>query len=217
MKQQFLHWVAVATLASTAGLSQAQDLYGGLGLLNIYTLGYAHPMSDSWGVRGEYAGGLSRDFSGTDNGVNYNATLKSSRAGLFGDWFPFGGSFRFVGGITANDTKFDINSASSGTATINGKTVNMAGNYFNVQAKYPAATPYLGIGWGHHAGTGKGLGFYADIGVTFGSFTADVSTNLVGQGGITQADVDKQKQDMNDSLAGYKVLPSFSVGINYRF
>ena len=51
----------------------------------------------------------------------------------------------------------------------------------------------------------------------FGSFTADVSTNLVGQNGITQADVDAQKQSMNDSLGGLKVLPSVSLGMVYRY
>ncbi len=216
MKQRILKTAALAALGCSAAAVQAQDLYAGLGLPNVYTLGYAHPVSPSWGLRGEYAGGTSASTNGTDSGVSYEATFKSSRAGVFADWFAFGGGFRFVGGITANDTKLDLNAAGSGTATINGKTVNMAGNYFNVRMKYPTATPYLGVGYGHHKAD-KGLGFYFDAGVTFGSFTAEVQTNLVGQSGITQADVDAQKQKMNDSLAGYKVLPSVSVGMVYRF
>ena len=212
------HLICVAALAALGlGTSaQAQDLYGGLGLPGLYTLGYAHPVANSWGLRGEYASGLSWTGSGTDNGVNYNASLKSSRAGLFADWFPFNGGFRFVGGITANDMKLDVNAQGTGTATINNKPVNMAGHYFNMNLKYPTATPYLGIGYGHQVAA-KGLGFYADLGVVFGSFSADVSTDLVGQSGITQADVDAQKQQMNDSLAGLKYLPSFSAGMVYRY
>jgi hypothetical protein len=214
MKKHIL-WLAMLAAMSTG--AQAQDMYGGLGLPGLYTLGYAHPMGSGWGLRGEYAGGLSWNGTGTDNGISYNASLKSSRAGLFADWFPFSGGFRFVGGVTANDQKMDVNSQATGTATINNKPVNMATYYYNVNLKYPTATPYLGIGYGHQATT-KGLGFYADMGVTFGSFSAEVSTNVVdGVSGVSQADVDVQKQKMNDSLGGFKYLPSFSLGLVYRY
>lgn len=226
MKKVLVHLAVVATLGAASAHAQAQSLYGGVGLPGIYTLGYAHSMGASWGLRADYAGGLSWSGSGTDNGVAYDATLKASRAGLYADWFPFSGSFRLVAGVTSNDIKMDINAVGTGIATINGKPINMANidgagtvGRFNVQAKYPTVSPYLGIGWGHHAHADKGLGFYADIGVTFGSFSAEVDTNLVTgtSGYITQADVDKQKQEMNDSLAGVKVLPSVSLGLRYRF
>lgn len=216
MKRLLVNLAILATLGSAASLAQAQDIYGGIGVPGIYTIGYAHAMGASWGLRGDYAGGLSWSGSGTDKGVSYDATIKASRAGVYADWFPFGGGFRLVGGLTANDMKVDINSV-GGSSTINGKPVNMTGNYFNVHTKYPTATPYLGIGYGHQAGSAKGLGFYFDLGVMLGSFAADVDTNLVGQQGITQADVDKQKQDMNDSLAGLKLLPSVSLGLRYNF
>ena len=218
MKKHLICLAALATLGLGSSV-QAQDIYGGLGMPGLYTLGYAHPMGGSWGLRGEYASGLSWTGSGTDNGVSYSASIKSSRAGLFADWFPFGGGFRFVGGITANDQKMDINALGTGTATINNKPVNMSGHYFNMNLKYPTATPYLGIGYGHQMTT-KGLGFYADLGVTFGSFAADLSTDLGGSGnvgGVTQADVDAQKQQMNESLGGLKYLPSFSAGMVYRY
>jgi len=210
------HLIFLAALAALGTGAQAQDIYGGLGLPGLYTLGYAHPVASRWGLRAEHATGLSWTGSGTDNGVSYNTSFKSSRTGLFADWFPFSGGFRFVGGITANDMKLDVNALGTGTANINNKPVNMAGHYFNMNLKYPTATPYLGIGYGHQAAT-KGLGFYFDAGVVFGSFAADVSTDLVGQAGITQADVDAQKQQMNDSLGGFKYLPSFSAGMVYRY
>ena len=210
------HLICLAALAALSTGVQAQDIYGGLGLPGLYTLGYAQSMSSGWGLRGEYSTGLSKNFSSTDNGVSYNASFKSSHAGLFADWFPFNGGFRFVGGLTANDMKYEVNALGTGTATIQGKPVNMAGHYFNMNVKYPAATPYLGLGYGHQT-SAKGLGFYFDVGVTYGSFTADASTDLVGVAGITQADVDAQKQQMNDTLAGYKYLPSFSAGLVYRY
>ena len=220
MRKLLINLAVMATLGSAATLSQAQDIYAGLGAPGIYTIGYAHPMGSSWGLRGDYAWGLNWSGSGSDNGVTYDATIKHRRAGLFADWFPFNGGFRLVGGVTANDSRMDFNAQGTGNATVNGNTVNMSGNYFNVQLKYPTAAPYLGIGYGHQKAD-RGLGFYFDLGVTFGSYTAEVDTNLVGKtgskGAITQADVDAQKQAMNDSLGGYKYLPSVSLGLVYRF
>jgi hypothetical protein len=217
MKKQLL---ALAVLAAFASQAQAQDVYAGLGLPGLYSLGFSQPLSNSWGFRGEYSTGLSLSGTGSDNGVNYDASLKSSRAGVYADWFPFGGGFRFVGGLTANDIRFNFNSQSNSTATINGNSVNMTGHYFNMSLRYPTASPYLGVGYGHQTST-KGLGFYADVGVTYGSFTADVNTDLVGTSGtggtITQADIDAQKQKMNDSLAGMRYLPSVSLGLVYRY
>ncbi|MFN4351989.1 MAG: hypothetical protein ACK4F6_14395 [Hylemonella sp.] len=208
--------ISLGLLASLGANVQAQDIYGGIGLPGLYTLGYAHPVSQSWGVRGEYAGGLSASANGTDNGVRYDATFKSSRAGLFADWFPFSGGFRLVGGVTANDTKLTVNGVGGPNTTIGNVTTDTTGKKFNVNLKYPSTTAYLGLGYGHHVST-KGLGFYADVGVTLGSFTAEIDTDLVGYNGITQADVDAQKKKMNDSLGGLGYLPSVSVGMVYRF
>lgn len=208
--------IGLGLLASLGANVHAQDIYGGIGLPGLYTLGYAHPISKSWGVRGEYAGGLSASASGTDNGVRYDATFKSSRGGLFADWFPFSGGFRLVGGVTANDTQLTVNGVGGPNTTIGNVTTDTTGKKFNVNLKYPSTTAYLGLGYGHHVST-KGLGFYADVGVTLGSFTAEIDTDLVGYNGITQADVDAQKKKMNDSLGGLGYLPSVSVGMVYRF
>ncbi|MBI2745312.1 MAG: hypothetical protein HYX45_06975 [Burkholderiales bacterium] len=208
--------ISLGLLAGLGANVQAQDIYGGIGLPGLYTLGYAHPVSQSWGVRGEYAGGLSASANGTDNGVRYDATFKSSRAGLFADWFPFNGGFRLVGGVTANDTKLTVNGVGGPNTTIGNVTTDTTGKKFNVNLKYPSTTAYLGLGYGHHVST-KGLGFYADVGVTLGSFTAEIDTDLVGYNGITQADVEAQKKKMHDSLGGLSYLPSVSVGMVYRF
>lgn len=216
MKKHLVRLAALAVLGSTATLAQAQNVYLGVGLPNVYAVGYAHPMGDSWGLRGEYAGGTSKSTNGTSEGVNYEATFKSSRAGVFADWFAFGGGFRFVGGVTSNDTKLDVRGIGGPNTTIGSVTTDTTGKTFNVFIKYPTVTPYLGIGYGHQKAD-KGLGFYFDLGVSFGSFTADVQTDLVGYNGITQADIDEQKRKMNDALAKLSVLPSFSTGLVYRF
>ena len=99
------HWLWLAALAAVSGSAGAQDVYGGLGLPGLYTLGYAHPISASLGLRGEFAGGLSVTRDGNQDGVNYTGSVKANRVGVFADWYPLGGGFRLVGGLTANDIK----------------------------------------------------------------------------------------------------------------
>jgi len=210
----------LALLAALAAMSTglyAQDSYVGVGLPGLLTLGYAYPLNSSLGLRGEYAGGLSVNKDGNQDGVNVTGAFKASRMGAFADWFPMGGAFRLVGGLTFNDIKADFNGVGSGTSTINGQSVNMSGETYSVKVKFPDTTAYLGIGYGHQKSDIKGLGFYADLGVMVGSFTADTTTSLVGKQGITQSDVDAQNQKIRDSLSSLSVLPSASLGLLYRY
>jgi len=219
MKKQ----LAIIALAALGASAYAQDSYVGVGLPGLFTLGYAHPMSASWGLRADYAGGINVSKDGNQDGVNATGSIKASRLGAYADWYPFGGGFRLVGGATFNDIKAELNAVGSGTATINGQPVTMNGETFNVAIKYPSTTPYVGIGYGHHLSDSKGIGFYADLGVMIGSFTADTTTSLVGkkfQDGVTtikQSDIDAQTQKMRDSLGSLTVLPSASIGLLYRY
>lgn len=213
MKKQLALLAAIAALGGTA---HAQDFYAGVGLPGLYTLGVAQPVSPSFGLRAEYAGGLSVNKDGNQDGINVTGSFKANRGAAFADWFPTGGGFRLVGGVTFNDIKAEFNATGTGSSTINGKTVNLAGETFNVQVKYPSTTAYLGLGYGHQRSE-PGLGFYADVGVMLGSFTATTSTTMVGKQGITQADVDAQNQKIRDSVGGLSALPSASVGLLYRY
>ena len=214
MKKQI---TLLAVLAAMSASIHAQDSYVGVGLPGLLTVGYAYPLSSGVGLRAEYAGGLSVNKDGNQDGVNVTGSFKASRLGAFADWFPMGGAFRLVGGLTFNDIKADFNGVGSGISTINGTSVNLTGETYNVKVKFPDTTAYLGIGYGHQKSDVKGLGFYADLGVMVGSFTADTSTSLVGKQGITQADVDVQNQKIRDSLSSLSVLPSASLGLLYRY
>ncbi len=221
MKQKLL---LLAVLSTLGGATQAQDIYGGVGLPGLVTLGYARPMGSNWGLRGEYAGGMNINKDGDQDGVTVKGSLKASRAGAFADWFPFGGGFRLVGGVTANDIKANLNGVGSATTKINGVTVDTTGKILNVELAYPSTTPYLGIGYGHQASTDKGFGFYADLGVMFGTFKTNVNQNLTttptlnaNGNQVTQADIDAQTKSMRDSVSSLSVLPSVSIGLTYRY
>lgn len=217
MKKQ----LAILVLAALGASAQAQDSYIGLGLPGVFTLGYAQPLSTNWGLRADYAGGLNISKDGNQDGVNAVGSFKANRLGAYADWFPFGGGFRLVGGVTFNDIKAELNAVGGGTTTINNIPVDMTGQNFNIAIKFPATSPYVGIGYGHHKSDSKGMGFYADFGLMVGSFNATTTTSLVGQTfsgqTIQQSDIDAQTQKMRDSLGSLTVLPSASIGLLYRY
>jgi len=204
-------------LAAASSSVQAGDLYLGLGF-PFYTVGYAYTLNDAVGLRGEYSGLGTVKRDRTEDGINYRGRFKHQMVGAYGDWHPMAGGFRVVGGITLNDTKVNLVATSAtATANINGKTVSLAGETYNVDLIYPKVTPYVGLGYGFSPTSAPGFGFYVDAGVSIGKFKTEATTSLVGKQGITQADVDAQTSQLRESTAKLSVLPKFSVGVNYRF
>lgn len=202
-----------AALWLAASAAHAGEVYAGIGFPGA-TLGFGTRLGDSATLRIEAAGGLDITRDGQREGLSYKGRFKSSRGALFLDWYPFSGSFRLTGGVTANDIKLDLD-GSGGTGTINGKPVNLSGETFKLQVKYASSTPYVGFGWGHSPGSG--LGGFFDLGVHVGRFDTNAQTTVVGKNGITQADVDAEVQKVRDSLDQLKLLPSVAVGITYKF
>jgi hypothetical protein len=201
-----------------AGAAPAADLYIGTGFPRLI-VGIAQPVSDRVVVRADLAtiGKISDTFS--ESGINYSGKLKHDRAGLFADWFVAGG-FRLTAGVTANDSKLDLNAqGNGGTITIgNTSYVTTADDRWNVNIRFPKTTPYLGLGYGRHP-EGAGLvGVVADFGVSIGR--SKVSASVSGPNlpnTVTQADIDRELADVRDGVGHYRVLPQLSVAINFRF
>lgn len=212
--------MASAVLAMAAmGQARADGIYSSIGLPGI-SGGYLHTVNDKLGLRAEAGMSGTIDKTDTSSGIRFNAAMKYNRVGLFGDFHPFSGGFRLTGGVTINRATVALRSrfGSGTTVTINGKTATPSStDYFNAELKYPTLMPYVGIGWGHQAKPSGGFGFTADVGVSIGRPKLTVDTNLVGQGGITQDDVDVKTDELYDDIGDIKLLPSASVGVNYSF
>jgi hypothetical protein len=208
--------IVMATLAASA--AQAGEVYGKVGLPGVL-VGYAYSVNEQLGLRADAGTTGSMKKNSTESGIPFAARLKYDRVGLFADFYPFSGRFRLTGGLTLNKASLDLKSQFDGanTVTVNGKTVTpAAGDYLNGQLKFPTVMPYIGIGWGHQSRE-AGLGFVADVGVSIGTAKLTTTTNLVGQYGITQADVDAKTAELDDAVGKVHFLPQASVGLNYRF
>lgn len=203
-----------ATLVSPA---QAGEGYGAVGFPGVMA-GYAQAIDSRVVLRADYASLGTHDKDGEREGINYKGKLKLARVGLFADYFPAGGGFRLTGGLTFNDMtlKLRSNMPAGSNVNIGGTNYVATGNeYLNADVKIPRVTPYIGIGWGHHRRE-PGWGFLADLGVSIGKAKLDVDTNLASYG-VSQADIDREVDELRDDVAKVRVVPQLSLGMSYRF
>lgn len=193
--------------------------YAAAGLPGVM-LGMAWPLNGRFTLRADYATLGSHTKDRTEEGIDYRARIKTGRLGLFGDWFVAGG-LRLTGGLTFNQYRVDLRfQGNGGPVEIGGTTVvATAEDRFDVKIELPDTTPYLGIGWGHRAESAEsGFGFVADLGVSIGraKVSATASPSLYAKG-VTQADIDRELEEVKDGAGKIRVLPQASLGVSYRF
>jgi hypothetical protein len=213
-------WVCAAGAGlALAGAVQAGEVYGGIGLPGLM-LGYAQPINERFTVRGDVATLGSRDYNTTRDGVAYAGSVKAYRAGVFADWFAFAGGFRLTGGLTFNTLKADLSASGAGKKIQLGGanteyTLN-ADDKLAMSIKFPSATPYLGIGYGHHVG--KGLVFSWDVGASIGKpkVTITGTGTLLGAAG-TQSDIAAEQAKIQKDLNKIPIVPQISLAVGYRF
>jgi hypothetical protein len=203
-----------------APASLAGEVYGSVGLPGV-VVGYAHTVNQHLGLRVDAGTTGSFTRSRTESGIPYSVKFKYNRIGLFGDYFPFGGRFRFTTGLTINDTALTLKTRFDGntSVTFNQTTITPTANdRFDATVKIPRITPYFGLGWGHQARE-AGLGFIADVGVSIGRAKLSVHQNLLENypGILTQNDIDVKTGELRDNVAKVRVLPQASIGISYRY
>lgn len=193
----------MAALAGDAGVIYTQLSTNGLGL------GYAKSIGDDFAVRGQlnkYDYSYSGDVGDFGAGSSLDVKLKLSSVQVLGDWYPTAGGWRLSGGLVFNDNKVTL----AGVGNVNGKPATVAG-----EVKLSnSVSPYLGVGYATRPKDAKGFGFNFDLGVMFQDPTVSLTASGVG---VTQADIDAQKQKVVDAVDQLKNMPVLGVGISYAF
>lgn len=209
---------AAAALCITACCASALagDVYVKAGL-NGGIVGYAQPLSTSFGLRVDLASVGEVQEQRSNNGIQYDAKLKLNRAALLADWFPLESGFRITAGVTSNQYQLDLQaSGAGGTLTIGGTTyTTSAADGLLVNVRFPTTSPYLGLGWGHQVS--KGLRFSADVGAMVGraTLTSVVSGPLAQR--VSQADLDAELASWRNTVARVRAFPQLSLGLGYSF
>jgi len=222
--------VCLSVLVGSVSLSaHAQGFYAKTGFLGT-GLGYFYGLTDNFSLRADFTHmkKFERDFS--SGAVDYHASLDSRQFGVYGDVFPFGTGFRLSGGLHIRNLQAQAQGRpqNNGQIVINNTRVDFdPGDTLTGRVKFPTVAPYLGIGWGYHDAQASGFGFVLDLGVTFGRPSASliVSDGLrakldtaAGSGSTTAAaELEGQRQKLDDTVGKFKVFPQVHVGVSYRF
>lgn len=202
--------------AFTATPAAAGEIYFQAGLPGV-GIGYAHPLNDWVGVRGDFVTLGSRSETTTEEGIAYQGRIKANRGALFADLYPFAGGFRFTLGATSNQYRINLDASGAGTTINVGGTpyVLGPGDGLAVEVKFPSTTPYVGIGWGHQAASG--LRFSLDVGASIGKAKVAVTPRGQLAQPAAQADVDRETAELRDGVGKVKALPQLSFAIGYSF
>ena len=205
----FSSFAAAAVLSSIA---QAGEVYGGGGFPGVM-LGYAQQIDSRFAVRGDIATVGRLDVRRTEEGVAYSGKLEAQRIGAFVDWFALRGGFRLTGGVTFNTYKMALAARSTSGISIGNSIYN--GTSLDVTIKFPETTPYIGIGYGHHAG--KGWGFVWDLGASIGK--PKVTANAVGFPNNAQftADLDRELAQLRQGVGKVRLMPQATMALSYKF
>ena len=219
--RQAAAFVAIATLTAAAAVvfvpsARAGEIYLKAGVPGV-VLGYAHPLSDRFGIRLDTASIGTLNERRTEDGILYDISLKGERTALLADWFVFGGSFRFTGGITSSKYSLDLLATGAGGSITVGNTTytTTAADRFNVKVKLPSSMPYVGLGWGHQMNSG--LRFSFDIGAKLGKATLSYALSGPWTSSVSQADIDAELSELRDGVGKIRLLPQLTIGLGYSF
>lgn len=182
-------------------------------------------INDKLGVRFNI-NGLKYGMDEEIDDIDYDGDLKLLTAGLLMDYYPLeASSFRVSAGVYYNDNKFtgSARPTAGTTVDINGIAYDATEvGQLNAEITFNKVAPYVGIGWGNDTFT-KGWSYSFDLGVMYhgtpeadlvatrGSAVSDVEFALI------EANVEAEKQSLQDEIDSYRFYPVVMVGVNYRF
>ncbi len=215
--------LAAAAVFATGGATAAEP-YVATGFPYLL-VGFAEPINASFAVRADFGSIAHHSYSGSTSDNDFKGNIKYNRFALLGDWFVAEGGFRLSAGATFNQAKAAMTASShDGKISLGGVQYDAPSSLYYVQSdlSFPKATPYVGLGWGHHA-SAPGLTFNFDLGASIGTAKATplkASPALASELALNQqgaSDLQQESHDFQDDVHKFKAIPQLTIGLGYRF
>lgn len=210
---------ALCSLAFIAPAASAQDkdhARFGAGITGG-TLGIGPELSaglgENFGLRANATFlGFSGDFSTND--LDYDGKARLRSAGLMIDLFPTGGGFHISAGVRTNGNRASMVATPNRAVTIGNTTYTPAQiGTITGNAHVNDVAPQLTIGYRKRSG---GFTLGVEAGALFqGRVNINQFTSSTGL--ITQADLDRERDALQDDVNKYKVYPIVQFSLGYRF
>jgi hypothetical protein len=192
----------------------AKNVYVGAG--TKFVAGTAIALTNDLSLRLELSGLTPEQDNERHNGSTYLVTKNNTSVGAYLDWYPTDSSFRLVGGVNINNLNRTVYGLAN-TISVNGKPVNLSGEAFNVEYKFPRVTPYLGIGFGHRNLSKDGWDYFGDLGMMLGKYDAVATTSIIGKQGVKASDLDAEMNKIRRSMNKWSFIPVATFGLSYRY
>lgn len=170
-------------------------------------------ISQKWNARLGY-NYASYSFGNTLQGkdVKYDAEIAWGSVTLFGDWFPYEGSFHISPGLVYNNNELGLRVDPTETYTVGNRQYGPE-TLGSVSGKidFNKFAPYLGIGWGNPVSHDKRFGMTLDLGAFYQS---SPKVTMTGEGMI--APTANQAPKIEDKLSGALVYLVVSLGFTFQ-
>lgn len=228
MRRHVIATFTIITLAffASAPLHAEQALNATLGTTGI-GLEWSYPLNDKLRARAILSA-LSLDQDETEDDIDYEFEFESNNIGAVLDWHPFAGAFRLTAGLVRTDFGVELDSEAAQDVYNIGGTDYTGSLKLTGEAEFSNMAPYLALGWASNLRR-SGFYFSGEIGVLMVgepklSFSASGSASTgggpvfdVGSNPQFQADLEAERQELEDDLSDFDLWPVLNVGIGYRF
>ncbi|MBN1974769.1 MAG: hypothetical protein JW787_14105 [Sedimentisphaerales bacterium] len=184
---------------------------GTLGLGGEFTVGLATDINARVGYNM-----LDYDFDEEEiDDVEYDLGVELSSISALLDWHVFDNSFHLTGGFISMDNEIDLDASPTENVEIGDTTYTPSDiGTITGSAEIDGMSPYIGIGWGNPIQSNRRWGFTLDLGV---AFTDSPDVSLSSTGIVSPADLEKERQEIEDELDSFKIYPVITLGLFYRF
>ncbi len=164
---------------------------------------------------------LDLDFERELDDIEYDIGLDFSSFSALLDWHIFDSPFRISGGVLSMNHKLDLSASGTGVQEIGGITYDWRDDIGTLSGgvEIDNVAPYVGIGWGNPLTSDKRWGFTCDFGVAFAG-SPDVALSATGamaSDPVFQANLERERRDIEDELEDFKFYPVISISFFYRF
>jgi hypothetical protein len=157
----------------------------------------------------------------TEGSNSYEGKARLWSVGLLFDVHPGGGGFRISAGAVYSDNRVEA-TADAATYVVNGVPYLSADvGTLSALVKGNTVWPYLGIGWGNPLVRNSTWKLAVDAGAYYvGSPRVTMNANPTKPGQLPpgfEADLEQERQKIEQDLSGKRFYPVLSVGFSYSF
>lgn len=218
MRPVFLAVPALAAALALAAPAQAASV-GASVSTNGVGIDAGVSVTPFFGIRVDGAT-LSFDHSFGVDDIDYDADVELKSLGGIVDFYPFPlVGFRVSAGARLNWNKADVEATPNGPRQIGGRTYTPAQiGSLDGKVAFDRLAPYAGIGW-TSGFFGTGLQFIGDLGVLY---QGSPKVSLRATGGLAAdpvfaADLERERQELEDDVEDFKWYPVIKIGVMYKF